>query len=67
MKSRHPELGIGDKLVARFGRAALVQRPDGKWQLKGGSRDDRTTATEWISLFMHEVVLVEETFCMPRA
>ena len=44
-------------MIVRFGRAALVRRADGKCQLKGGSRDDLTTAKEWISLFMHEVVL----------
>lgn len=49
--------GNEGEVIARFGEAALIRQPDGKWQLKGGSHDDRSTAKEWISLFMHEVVL----------
>jgi hypothetical protein len=47
----------GQKLIARFGKAALIKRPDGTWQLKGGSDEDRLSAREWISLFMHEAVV----------
>lgn len=49
--------GNEGEVIARFGEAALIRQPDGKWQLKGGSHDDRSTAKEWISLFVHEVVL----------
>ena len=49
--------GNEGEVVARFGEAAVIRQPEGKWQLKGGSHDDRSTAKEWISLFIHEVVL----------
>ena len=32
---------------------------DGKLELKGGSREDRSAAKEWISMFMHEAVVKE--------
>lgn len=43
-------------LVARFGRAKLLSRADGRVELRGGSNADRTEAKEWISLFMHDAV-----------
>ncbi len=45
------------KVIARFGNAALIRQRDGRWQLKGGSHEDRLSACEWISLFMHEAVV----------
>lgn len=45
------------EVIARFGEAALIRQPDGQWQLKGGTHRDQLAAREWISLFMHEVVL----------
>jgi hypothetical protein len=47
----------GQEVTARFGKAALIRRPDGTWQLKGGSEEDRLSAREWISLFLHEAVV----------
>jgi hypothetical protein len=43
-------------LVARFGRAKLLSRADGRVELRGGTDADRTEAREWISLFMHDAV-----------
>lgn len=43
-------------LIARFGGAKLITKPDGRMELRGGSRADLTEAKEWISLFMHEAV-----------
>ena len=43
-------------LVARFGRAKLLSRADGRVELRGGTDADRTEAKEWISLFMHDAV-----------
>ncbi len=59
MKLRHLVNGVRNEgeVIARFGEAALIRERDGKWQLRGGSRDDQLTAKEWISLFMHEVVV----------
>lgn len=44
-------------LIARFGRARLVERPDGRAELRNASESERTEAKEWISLFMHEAIL----------
>ena len=46
-------------VIATFGRATLVKTPEGKYELRGGSKEDRLTAYEWISLFMHQVVVRE--------
>jgi hypothetical protein len=57
LKSRDENQARGQELIARFGNAALIKQPNGKWQLKGGSDDDRFSAREWISLFKHEAVV----------
>lgn len=44
-------------LVARFGRARLLSRADGRVELHGGTDSDRTEAKEWISLFLHDAIL----------
>ena len=43
--------------IASFGKAKLVTDADGHTALLGGSRDERAEAQEWISLFLHDVVL----------
>lgn len=45
------------EVVARFGAAKLIRRRNGTWRLEGGSREDRRSAVEWISLFAHEAVV----------
>jgi hypothetical protein len=47
----------GAEVIARFGKAALIKQPNGSWQLKGGSEEERLSAREWISLFLHEAVV----------
>ncbi len=47
------------RVIATFGQASLVKTLDGKFELRGGSKSDRTSAYEWISLFMHHVVVRE--------
>ena len=44
-------------LIACFGAARLLERPDGRAELHGGSGADRTEAKEWLSLFEHGTVL----------
>jgi hypothetical protein len=44
-------------LVARFGRAKLLSRADGRVELQGGTASDHADAKEWVSLFMHDAVL----------
>ena len=60
MKLRHlfPELDASQgEIIAMFGKAKLIKTFTGQYQLLGGTREDRFEATEWISLFMHEVVV----------
>ena len=45
------------ELVAGWGQAQLVKYLDGKVELKGGSREDRLAAEEWMSLSWHEAVV----------
>ncbi len=45
--------------VAQFGRARLVKTLDCKFELRGGSKEDRLAAREWVSLFLHEAVVRE--------
>jgi hypothetical protein len=57
LKSHDENQVRGQELIAQFGKAALIKQPNGTWQLKGGSDEDRLSAREWISLFMHEAVV----------
>jgi hypothetical protein len=45
------------EVIAGFGRAKLVRYLNGKYELRGGSREDQMEAQEWISLFCHDVVV----------
>jgi hypothetical protein len=40
-----------------FGQAKLVQTSPNQVVLKGGTKDDKIEATEFVSMFMHEAVL----------
>jgi hypothetical protein len=48
------------EVVAAWGQAQLIKYLDGKTELKGGSKEDRLAAQEWISLFWHEAVVGPE-------
>ena len=60
MKIRHffPDRDNEGEVIAYFGEARLVKTLDCKYELRGGSDADRASAQEWISMFMHEAVLV---------
>jgi hypothetical protein len=45
-----------ERIITTFGGATLVSLRDGSVELRGGKPHERTTAKEWISLFMHEAV-----------
>jgi hypothetical protein len=45
------------EVVAAWGEARLIRYLDGKTELRGGSREDRLAAQEWISMFWHEAVV----------
>jgi hypothetical protein len=47
------------ELIASWGKARLIKYLDGNVELKGGSKEDRLAAHEWISLFWHEAVVRE--------
>jgi hypothetical protein len=59
MKLKHlfPELHQNGQLIAAFGRAQLVKTVAGQYELRGGSSEEQAQAKEWISLFMHEILL----------
>ncbi len=54
-----PEFKDEGTLIASFGQAQLVKYLDGKYELRGGSKEDRLAAKEWISLSCHNVVVRE--------
>ena len=45
------------ELIAGWGEAQLIRYLDGKVELRGGTKEDRIEAREWISLFWHEAVV----------
>ena len=47
------------EVVVEFGEAKLIKTVDGKFELRGGSKDDLIAAREWISLFMNDKVIRE--------
>ncbi len=57
LKKFFPEFRHEGEVIAIFGQARLIKTRDFKYELRGGSRDDHAQANEWISLFMHEVVV----------
>lgn len=46
-----------ESTVIRFGDAQLILRENGRHELVGGSRSDQIAAREYISFFLHEVVV----------
>lgn len=53
----YPPFIDNGEVVASWGQAELVRYLDGRTELKGGSREDRMAAREWISLFWHEALV----------
>jgi hypothetical protein len=52
-----PSAREGAELIALFGRAQLVRHLDGSCEIVGGSDEDRDAARDWISLYLHNVIL----------
>jgi hypothetical protein len=50
----YPPFRDEGELIASWGDARLIKFLDGKYELRGGSDQDRAEAREWISTFMHE-------------
>jgi hypothetical protein len=47
------------EMIASWGQARLIKYLDGKLELKGGSKEDRIEAREWISMFLTDAVVRE--------
>ena len=45
------------ELIASWGEAELVRHLGDRYELRGGSAEDRQAAREWISLFLHQAVV----------
>lgn len=45
------------EMVAIFGTARLLKTGQMGYRLVGGLEDDRRSAQEWVSLFLHEAVV----------
>ena len=60
IRNYFPTPNYEGEVIATFGQAQLVKFLDGKYELRGGSKDDRLAAKEWIALFCHEVVVQED-------
>jgi len=52
----YPPFVDESEVVAAWGEAQWIRFLDGRTELRGGSKDDRLAAQEWISLFWHEEV-----------
>jgi hypothetical protein len=59
MKTNHTSVAVAadETPIASFGEATLIKKREGSYVLQGGSRADLLEAHEWISLFLHEVVV----------
>ena len=44
------------RVIQQFGNALLVQHQNGRHELVGGSFSDLIAASEWVSLFAHDIV-----------
>ena len=54
-----PPFNDEGKLIASWGEARLIKFLNGKWELRGGSENDRAEAKEWISMFWHDAVVAD--------
>jgi hypothetical protein len=43
-----------ERRLARFGSAQLIRRFTGEVELRGGNREERQDALEWLAFFLHE-------------
>ena len=49
-------LGAGHRVIATFGAARLIRKPNGQHELVGGTRDNHADALQWCSMFHHDLV-----------
>jgi hypothetical protein len=55
----YPPFKDEGEVMASWGEARLIKYVDAKLVLKGGSKEDRIAAREWISMFLNEAVVRE--------
>ena len=55
----YPPFRDEGEVIASWGEAQLIKFLDGKVVLKGGSKEDRMEAGEWISMFLTDAVVRE--------
>ena len=55
----YPPFKDEGELIASWGEARLISYLGGKLVLKGGSKEDRLEAREWISMFLNDAVVRE--------
>jgi hypothetical protein len=56
---RFPTFKDEGEVIAAWGEARLINYLDGKLVLKGGSKENRMAAREWISMFLNDPVVRE--------
>ena len=47
-----PPDALAGEVIASFGDAQLIKKPDRRYELVGGTEADRAEAEKWISMFM---------------
>jgi hypothetical protein len=55
----YPPFRDEGEVMASWGEARLTKYLDGKLMLRGGSKEDRIAAREWISMFLNDAVVRE--------
>jgi hypothetical protein len=55
----YPPFKDEGEVMASWGEAQLIKYLNGKLVLKGGSKEDRIEAREWISMFLNDAVVRE--------
>ena len=55
----YPPFKDEGEVMASWGEARLIKYLNGKLVLKGGSKEDRQAAHEWISMFLNNAVVKE--------
>ena len=56
----YPPFQDEGEVIAAWGQAELIKYLDGKLALKDGSKEDRSAAHEWMSLFWNAAVVGDD-------
>jgi hypothetical protein len=58
LKTLSDRTETNEQVIALFGRGKLIKRSHSRFELIGGEQSDLTDAKQWISLFLHEAILI---------